>query len=119
MPHRKKCFVLDLDGTVYLGNIPIEGTVRFIRKRWNEADFYFLSNNTFKSPRTYVAKLQGMGIPAGPEHILTPTTPLVEYLRGRKITRAYLVGNADYTAALSQAMPIVKGFLFLSIIPLK
>ena len=36
MPHRKKCFVLDLDGTVYLGNIPIEGTVRFIRKRWND-----------------------------------------------------------------------------------
>ena len=64
-----------------------------------------MSNNTSKSPRTYVARLQGMGIPAGPEHILTPTTPLVEYLRGRKITRAYLVGNADYTAALSQAMP--------------
>lgn len=105
MPHRKKCFVLDLDGTVYLGNIPIEGTVRFIRKRWNEADFYFLSNNTSKSPRTYVARLQGMGIPAGPEHILTPTTPLVEYLRERKIARAYLVGNTDYTAALTQAMP--------------
>lgn len=105
MPHRKKCFVLDLDGTVYLGNIPIEGTVRFIRKRWNEADFYFLSNNTSKSPRTYVARLQGMGIPAGPEHILTPTTPLVEYLRERKIARAYLVGNTDYTTALTQAMP--------------
>ena len=26
----KKCFVLDLDGTVYLGDIPIQETVDFI-----------------------------------------------------------------------------------------
>ena len=37
----KKCFVLDLDGTVYLGDIPIQGTVDFILRHHNDTDFYY------------------------------------------------------------------------------
>ena len=57
---QKRCVVLDMDGTVYLGHLPIAGAVRFIRQHWNKLDFYFLSNNTSKSPVTYVDKLNGM-----------------------------------------------------------
>ena len=53
----KKCFVLDLDGTVYLGDIPIQETVDFILRHWDTIDFHFLSNNTSKAPTTYVNKL--------------------------------------------------------------
>ena len=60
----KKCFVLDLDGTVYLGDIPIQETVDFILRHWDTIDFHFLSNNTSKAPTTYVNKLTRMGIPA-------------------------------------------------------
>lgn len=101
----KTCFVLDMDGTVYLGTIPIDGAVHFIRSRWEELDFHFLSNNTSKGPDTYVKKLNGMGIPATRNHILSPTEPLVDHLRATGIRRAYLVGNRDYTAALAEAMP--------------
>ena len=101
----KKCFVLDLDGTVYLGNIPIPGTVEFIKRHWDTVDFYFLSNNTSKGPETYLKKLGGMGIAATHAHMLSPTTPLVDYLRENNIQRAYLVGNADYTATLKAIMP--------------
>ncbi|MEQ2847783.1 HAD family hydrolase, partial [Bilophila wadsworthia] len=52
----KKCFVLDLDGTVYLGDIPIQETVDFILRHWDTIDFHFLSNNTSKAPTTYVNK---------------------------------------------------------------
>ena len=45
----KKCFVLDLDGTVYLGDIPIQETVDFILRHWDTIDFHFLSNNTSKA----------------------------------------------------------------------
>ena len=38
----KKCFVLDLDGTVYLGDIPIQETVDFILRHWDTIDFHFL-----------------------------------------------------------------------------
>ena len=54
----KKCFVLDLDGTVYLGDIPIPGTVDFILRHRDAIDFYFLSNNTSKAPATYIRKLE-------------------------------------------------------------
>lgn len=77
----KRCVVLDMDGTVYLGNIPIQGAVDFIKENWKKLDFHFLSNNTSKAPDTYVEKLNAMGIPATLDLILSPTTPLVDFLK--------------------------------------
>jgi HAD superfamily hydrolase (TIGR01450 family) len=104
----KSCFVLDLDGTVYLGDVPIRGAVSFILRHWDDCAFYFLSNNTSKGPRTYVKKLNAMGIPVTAEHLLLPTAPLVEHLRAAGIRAAYLVGNRDYAAALAAAMPELR-----------
>ncbi|MDE7241408.1 HAD family hydrolase, partial [Desulfovibrio sp.] len=102
---RKRCVVLDMDGTVYLGHIPIPGAVDFIRRHWDDLDFYFLSNNTSKSPQTYVDKLNGMGIPARLELLLSPVTPLVDFLRKNGIGRAYAVGNRDFQRDLLGRMP--------------
>ena len=102
---QKQCVVLDMDGTVYLGHIPIAGAVAFIRRHWNELDFYFLSNNTSKSPDTYVERLQGMGIPADLSRLLSPVTPLVDFLRAQQIRRVYPVGNGDFQGHLKAAMP--------------
>ena len=102
---QKRCVVLDMDGTVYLGHIPIAGAVRFIRQHWDRLDFYFLSNNTSKSPLTYVDKLNGMGIAAREDLLLSPVTPLVDFLRARGIARVYPVGNADFQRDLQGRMP--------------
>lgn len=102
---RKRCVVLDMDGTVYLGHIPIPGAVAFIREHWDDLDFHFLSNNTSKSPQTYVDKLNGMGIPARRELLLSPVTPLVDFLRANGISRAYAVGNRDFQRDLLGRMP--------------
>ncbi len=102
---RKQCFILDMDGTVYLGNIPIAGAVSFIQRHWEDLDFHFLSNNTSKSPCTYVDKLNGMGIPAREDLLLSPVTPLVDFLRAHAIVRVYPVGNADFQADLHKRMP--------------
>lgn len=102
---RKHCFILDMDGTVYLGNNPIPGAVDFICKYWESKDFIFLSNNTSKAPDTYVKKLNDMGIPATVDRILSPTTPLVAFLRAEAINTAYVVGNADFRFDLSRRMP--------------
>jgi HAD superfamily hydrolase (TIGR01450 family) len=104
----KTCFVLDLDGTVYLGNIPIAGAVSFILRLWKDCAFYFLSNNTSKGPPAYLKKLNVMGIPAKAEQLLFPTAPLVAHLRAAGIRAAYLVGNRDYAAALAVAMPELR-----------
>ena len=61
----KRCIVLDMDGTIYMGDNPIKGAVAFVQRHWEDVDFFFLSNNTSKAPETYVKKLNGMGIYAG------------------------------------------------------
>ena len=101
----KKCFVLDLDGTVYLGDIPIQETVDFILRHWDAIDFHFLSNNTSKAPTTYVNKLARMGIPATLARILSPVTPLIAHLRANGIRTVYPVGNRDFVACLRERMP--------------
>ena len=101
----KKCFVLDLDGTVYLGDIPIQETVDFILRHWDTIDFHFLSNNTSKAPTTYVNKLTRMGIPATLDRILSPVTPLIAHLRANGIRTVYPVGNRDFVACLRERMP--------------
>lgn len=102
---RKRCIVLDMDGTVYLGHIPIAGAVRFIQTHWDASDFYFLSNNTSKSPETYLDRLHGMGIAARPEQLLSPVKPLTDFLRARGIRKVYPVGNRDFQKDLAMRMP--------------
>lgn len=105
---KKKCVVLDMDGTVYVGHIPIAGAVNFIRDHWNDVDFYFLSNNTSKSLNTYVEKLNGMGIPATLDILLSPATPLVDFLRENHMEKVYVVGNDDFKKDLLARMPELK-----------
>ncbi len=99
------CFIVDLDGTVYLGPRPITGTVAFIRALHARKAFYFVSNNTSKTPDDYVARLRALGIPTDSEHVLTPLTPLVTYLRANDLTRVCLLANAKVTAYLRAALP--------------
>ena len=101
----KQCVVLDMDGTVYLGDNPITGAVQFIQRHWQDLHFYFLSNNTSKSLSTYVTKLNRMGIPATKDILLSPALPMVQFLRARSITHVYLVGNRDFSKELHEYMP--------------
>ena len=106
--NKKQCVVLDLDGTVYLGNFPIPESVAAIQRNWDRFDFYFLSNNTSHSPDSYVTKLNKMGIPARLEQFLCPTTPLVDYLKEEGIGTAYVVGNALFKKDLARRFPELK-----------
>lgn len=102
---KKRCVVLDMDGTIYLGNNPIPEAVEGIRRNADNLDFIYLSNNTSHSPLSYVTKLAGMGLEADLERILSPTTPLVLHLERHNLTRGYIVGNADFRADLARRMP--------------
>ena len=101
----KPCFVLDLDGTVYLGHVPIQPTVDFIRRHWHSKMFYFLSNNTSKTPETYIARLAKLGIDTDRSRILSPITPLADHLRAHGLRRVYCVGNRDFVNCLRQTLP--------------
>ncbi len=101
----KRCFVLDLDGTVYVGNRPIRGTVEFINQNVDDRAFYFVTNNTSKLPEDYRTRLNALGIPADAEHVITPLAPLIACLRERALTHVHLLANARVAAYLRQALP--------------
>jgi HAD superfamily hydrolase (TIGR01450 family) len=101
----KQCFIFDLDGTVYLGDNPITGTVTFIRNHWESRDFFFLTNNTSKNLRTYLDRLNGLGIPATIDQILSPLIPLVDHLRKNSLTHVYPVGNTEFQAYIREHLP--------------
>lgn len=87
-----KCFLFDLDGTVYLGGIPIPGAVDAVRRTGGR--FMFLTNNSSASRLDYVKKLSGMGFPVSENNVYTSGNATAEYLNanyaGKKI---FLFGN--------------------------
>lgn len=101
----KTCFVFDLDGTVYLGDDPIPGTIAFIRRNLAGKDIYFLTNNTSKSLRDYARKLARLGVEVGLDRILSPLLPLVDHLKAEGIRRIYPVGNAAFRDYLRERLP--------------
>lgn len=107
----KKCFVFDLDGTVYLGDVPIQGTIDFILRNLGKKEIFFLTNNTSKNLDENTRKLSRLGINVGLERILSPLLPLVDYLQEQGITRLYPVGNAGFQAFLRERL---SGVVFTS-----
>ena len=101
----KTCFVFDLDGTVYLGDRPIPGTIDFIRRNLAQREIFFLTNNTSKNLADYTKKLAGFGIEVGLERILSPLLPLIDHLREHNLTRIYPVGNTSFQTYLKEQLP--------------
>ena len=90
-----KCFLLDMDGTFYLGDQVIEGSLEFIdRVRATGRDYLFLTNNSSHNARFYVERLERMGLKTDRAHVLTSGEATCAMLRadypGR---RAFVLGN--------------------------
>lgn len=98
------CFLLDMDGTLYLGDAPIEGTLPFLaalKERGKRA--LFLTNNSSKNAELYQAKLSAMGIETSEEDILTSTKAAVVMLRQlQPDARLYVLGNEHMRQELLQ-----------------
>ena len=81
---KKKLFLLDMDGTLYLGDRLFDGALEFLlRVRETGGRYLFATNNSSRSVTAYVDRLRGMGIDAAKEDFLTSTDALIWYLRGR------------------------------------
>lgn len=105
---RKRCFVFDLDGTVYMGNTPISGTVNFIRENLERFDIHFVTNNTSKNLDEYVQKLRGMGIDATLPRMLSPLIPLADRLERENFVEIYPVGNGNFQEYLKKRLPSLR-----------
>ena len=57
-----RCFLLDMDGTFYLGENLIPGSLDFIRRvEETGRDFLFLTNNSSRSKYDYLEKIHRNG----------------------------------------------------------
>ncbi len=78
--NRIHCWLLDMDGTVTLGEEALPGAAPFFAAIKNQ-DYIFLTNNSSHAADHYVKRLNRLGIPVGREQVLTSTDALALYLR--------------------------------------
>ena len=90
-----KCFVLDMDGTFYLGDKIIDGSLDFLDliNKTNKS-YHFYTNNSSRNIKFYIEKLTRMGCNIANVSVLNSTQVILKYLDennfGKKV---YLVGN--------------------------
>lgn len=100
-----RCFALDMDGTVYLGEQWIDGALDFLHRIEETGRSYvFVTNNSSKNAAVYVDKLHRMGLDVGEDRIVTSGQATIWYLQnyfpGKKV---FLLGNPLLQEEFAQA----------------
>ncbi|MGH2678481.1 MAG: HAD-IIA family hydrolase [Actinomycetota bacterium] len=103
---RYEAFLLDLDGVLYRGQDPVPGaseTLAALRETGKR--LVFLTNNSWWTPGQVAEKLQGMGIPAEPDEVVTSgqATAGVLAREGGTGKTAYVLGGDGVRSALAEA----------------
>lgn len=103
-----RCYLLDMDGTVSLGEEALPGAAAFFAAlAAGGQDFIFLTNNSSHRADYYVQRMQRLGFPVDRTRMLTSTDALILYLRQSRPTgqplRLYAVGTPDFEAELLAA----------------
>ncbi|GAA0078669.1 hypothetical protein UT300005_30480 [Clostridium sp. CTA-5] len=90
-----KCFILDMDGTIYLGKDLFDFTNEFLDTvKQTDREYYFFTNNSSKSQESYIEKLKNMNILIEPKQMMISTHVMIKYLKknypGKSV---YVVGT--------------------------
>lgn len=105
-----KCFALDMDGTIYLGEHWIDGAPEFLRRiEETGRNYVFLTNNSSKNAAVYVEKLRRMGLDVGEDQVVTSGQATIHYLqRHFPDAKVFLLGNPLLQEEFSQAGIILE-----------
>lgn len=93
-----ECFVFDMDGTIYLEDKLIDGTIdMFNYFNENNIKYYFLTNNSSKTANSYLKKLHSLSMNfIKKDQIITSGDITIQYLKNNfKEPCVYLVGTDD------------------------
>ena len=90
-------FVMDMDGTVYLGDEVFPWTLPFLRSVLISGRRYvFLTNNSSKGPKDYVEKLRRLGIPVEDGGVFTSGEATARFIKRRYPgSGVYLIGTPE------------------------
>src|SRR5438477_5132607 len=100
----KHGYLIDMDGVLYRGSELIPGSDAFIEQlRAREIPFRLLTNNSQRTRRDVVAKLNRMGIEVEEEHIFTSAMATARFLaRQSPGGTAFVIGEGGLLTALHQ-----------------
>ncbi len=116
-----KLFLLDMDGTFYLGGALLRGAVEFLR-RCDECGipYMFLTNNSSKSAQDYILKLAAMGVQISERQMITSGSATLQYLEQNGISKEILLigtqsledefEQSGYETAAQEPKAVVLGF---------
>ena len=100
-----RCFVLDMDGTIYLSNRLFPFTIPFLNKLADTGRSYcFFTNNSTKHQQDYLDKLSGMGIPVTESQVFLSTQVILEEMsRLHREDSFFIVGTPNLVEAFRRA----------------
>ncbi len=101
----KKLFLLDMDGTLYLGDRLFPETIPFLDEiRARGGRYLYLTNNSSRSAESYVEKLRHLGIRANAHEFLTSTNATILYLKEHYPEKTvYVFGTRSFYRELAEA----------------
>jgi 4-nitrophenyl phosphatase len=98
-----KCFVIDLDGVVYIGDELILNADKRIASLRRKGRVFFTTNNATLHREEYAEKLARLGIPASPDEILTSGYVAAVYIKTYyDDPRVYLIGEEGLKRELEE-----------------
>lgn len=99
-----KGFLIDMDGVIYSGKKLIPGADKFVAQlQEHEVPFLFLTNNSQRTSRDVVNKLEGLGINVGEEHVFTSAMATGWFLSRQKPNgTAYVLGEGGLISSLHE-----------------
>lgn len=109
-----KAFLLDMDGTFYLGDSLLPGALELLELlKQRQLPFSFLTNNTSRSKLDYISKLRGLGVSEEDARVYTAGDATIAYLKkhhtGEKIfllgTKSLAQSFRESGIALSDSKP--------------
>lgn len=102
-------YLIDLDGTMYMGTERIPEAADFVREL-NKLDipYLFVTNNSTRTPAQVAEKLRAFSIPAKEEQVFTTSMATANYIyEQKKDASVYVIGEEGLKNAISE-----KGFSY-------
>ena len=106
-----RLFLLDMDGTLYLGDDVFPGAVDFIHTLADTGRQYiYLTNNSSRAGTDYITRLRRLGFPCEAENVFTSGMATALYLNQHYAGKpVYLVGTQAFRRELlSYGIPLVE-----------
>ncbi|WVQ94644.1 hypothetical protein IAU59_001724 [Kwoniella sp. CBS 9459] len=105
-PLKLKALLIDLNGTLHLGNEPTKGAVKAIeRLRASRIPFIFCSNSTKESSASLLAKLKDMGFKAEKEELMTSLGACRQLVEEKGLRRPLLLMSPSAKEEFSSLHP--------------